>query len=125
MSDGTQLSAHGIERPTTSTTVGPELFAPKAGEYFLTLASRAMEGYEVELLHHGAWVATLDAQPVTLDLEAGNNNGYDIRISRRNIPTGIEDVQADNTQSTKVIINDHLYILRAGHMYDAQGKQVK
>ena len=125
MSDGTQLSAHGIEKPTTSTTVSLELFAPEAGEYFLTLASRAMEGYEVELLHHGAWVATLDAQPVSLDLEAGNNSGYAIRISRRNIPTGIEDVQADNAQSTKVIINDHLYILRSGHMYDAQGKQVK
>lgn len=124
--NGTELSAHGVAIPEPETIVPITLFAPTAGEYLLDMSCRAMNGYEVELLHNGIWVATLDeALPTVLDLNAGNNSDYALRISRRNIPTGIEDVQGDNAQSTKVIINDHLYIFRAGHMYDAQGKQVK
>jgi hypothetical protein len=124
--NGTELSAHGVAIPETETIVPLTLFAPTAGEYLLDMSCRAMNGYEVELLHNGVWVATLDeALPTVLELNAGTNSDYALRISRRNIPTGMEDVQGDNAQSTKVIINDHLYILRAGHMYDAQGKQVK
>ena len=126
MPNGTELSAHGVAMPEPETIVPITLFAPTAGEYLLGMSCRAINGYEVELLHNGVWVATLsDALPTVLDLNAGNNSDYSLRISRRNIPTGIEDAQGDNAQSTKVIINDHLYILRAGHMYDAQGKQVK
>ena len=40
-------------------------------------------------------------------------------------PTGIEDVQGDNVQCTKVVIDDHVYILRGGQMYDVTGKAVK
>ena len=126
MSDGTELSAHGIEFPETETIVPLTLFAPKDSEYLVNMSSRAMNGYQVELLQNGTWTATLfDGEPVTLELSAGTNSDYSLRITRRNIPTGLEDVQGDNVQSTKVIMNDHLYILRAGLMYDAQGKKVK
>ena len=128
MSDGTQLSAHGIEVPATSTTVNIELFAPTAGEYLMNMSSRAMEGYEVELLHNGIWVATLyEAQPITIDLNAGTNIGYALRIIRRNMPTDIEGA-APSTSSVngeKRLIDGVLYILHNGRMYDAKGKQVK
>lgn len=125
MADGTQLSAHGIELPATSTTVGLELFAPAAGEYLFAMDTRDMEDYDVELLYNGTWVATLDEQPVTLDLNAGTNSGYALRITRQNAPTGVGNVQSDKVQSTKVLIDHHLYILQGEHMYDAQGNQVK
>ncbi|MBQ9602324.1 MAG: Ig-like domain-containing protein [Paludibacteraceae bacterium] len=38
---------------------------------------------------------------------------------------GIEDVQGDNVQSTKVLINGNLYILRGEKVYDATGRLVK
>ena len=128
MEDGTQLSAHGIEIPATSTTVNIELFAPTAGEYLMNMSSRAMEGYEVELLHNGAWVATLyEAQPITIDLNAGTNNGYALRITRHNMPTDIEGAtpSASSVNGEKRLIDGVLYILHNGRMYDAKGKQVK
>jgi hypothetical protein len=125
MTSGTQLSAQGIEIPATSTTVNIELFAPTAGEYSLNLFTRSMDGYEVELLHNGALVATLhESQPVTLDLNAGNNSGYALRISRK-APTGIGDVQRDDVQCTKVIKDGVLLIERNGKTYNASGAQVR
>ena len=125
MSDGTELSAHGIELPETETIVPLTLFAPTAGEYLLDMSCRAMNGYEVELLHNGVWVATFEAQPVTLDLNAGNNSDYSLRISRHNIPEGIENITPSSVSGEKRIIDGTLYIFHNGHMYDAHGKQVK
>ena len=88
MPNGTELSAHGVAIPETETIVPLTLFAPTAGEYLLDMSCRAMNGYEVELLHNGVWVATFEAQPVTLDLNAGNNSDYSLRISRHNILEG-------------------------------------
>ena len=39
--------------------------------------------------------------------------------------TGIEDVQVDNVQGTKVLINNRLFILRGEKMYDVTGRLVK
>ena len=39
--------------------------------------------------------------------------------------TGIEDVQGNNVQSTKVIENGVLYIIRDGKTYNAMGQMVK
>lgn len=41
------------------------------------------------------------------------------------VATGVEDVQGDEVQSTKVLINGHLYIIRGEKMYDAKGQLVK
>jgi hypothetical protein len=40
-------------------------------------------------------------------------------------PTGVEKVQSDKVQSTKVLINGQLYIMRDGKTYTATGEQVK
>ena len=126
LSDGTELSAHGISIPETETVVPVTLFAPTKGEYLLNMSSRAMIDYQVELLFQDTYLATLfEGQPVTLNLNAGTNSGYAFRITRRNMPTGVETVQGNKVQSTKVLIDNHLYILRGEHVYDAQGKQVK
>ena len=42
-----------------------------------------------------------------------------------NTATGVDQVQGDEVQSTKVLIDGTLYILRNGNMYDAQGKLIK
>ena len=41
------------------------------------------------------------------------------------VATGVEDVQGDNVQCTKVLINGQLFILRGEKMYDAKGQLVK
>ena len=99
--DGTQLSAHGIAEPQTETVVPVEFFVPKDGEYQLEMSARAMDGYEVELLHNGAYAATLFAdQPLELTLKAGTTSGYSLRI-RRKTPTGLDQVPSDKVQCTR------------------------
>lgn len=41
------------------------------------------------------------------------------------VATGIEDVQGDKVQCTKMLINGQLFILRGEKMYDAKGQLVK
>ena len=41
------------------------------------------------------------------------------------VATGVENVQGDNVQCTKVLINGQLFILRGEKMYDAKGQLVK
>jgi hypothetical protein len=44
---------------------------------------------------------------------------------RSNISTGVGNVQGDNAQCTKILLDGHIYILRGEHVYDVQGKMVK
>ena len=123
--DGTELAAHDIVMPEMETTIPMALFAPKDGEYLFSMSARAMDGYEVELLHNGAYAATLFAnQPLVLTLNAGTTSDYSLRI-RRKTPTGLEDVQGSNVQCTKVMENGVLYLMYGGTMYNVQGKKVK
>jgi hypothetical protein len=111
--------------PETETTIPMALFAPKDGEYLFSMSERAMDGYEVELLHNGAYAATLFAdQPLELTLKAGTTSDYSLRI-RRKTPTGLDEVQSTDVRCTKVLIGGHLYILQGAHVFDAQGKKVK
>ena len=49
-----------------------------------------------------------------------------INVDGHNTPTGMDQITNDQLQmSNKVIINDHLYILRGEKMYDATGRLVK
>ena len=44
---------------------------------------------------------------------------------QRDEATGIEDVQGDNVQCTKMMINGQLFIIRGENMFDATGRLVK
>jgi hypothetical protein len=46
-------------------------------------------------------------------------------VQNTDAATGIEDVQGDNVQCTKVLINGQFFILRGEHMFDATGRLVK
>ena len=123
--EGTQLTAHGVAEPLTETIVSLGLFAPSNGEYLLGLDACQLDDYTVELLHNDAYVGTFfTGQTLTIDLNKGDNTGYTLRISRK-APNGIDNVQSDKVQGTKVLIEGRLYILQGEHIYDAQGKKVK
>ena len=42
-----------------------------------------------------------------------------------NMPTGIDDVQGDKVQCTKVLRNGQIYLIYEGRMYDVQGNRIK
>ncbi len=125
--EGMKLAAHDIAYPDAQTIVNLGIYAPADGEYTLNMNADDMQDYDVELLWQGSSIATLsDEKPVTLSLKAGTTEDYKVRIARK-MPTGIEEVPSatNDLQATKVLIDGRMYIIRAEHTYDAQGKMVK
>ena len=55
-------------------------------------------------------------------VEGGNTANYTIFYSEET--QGVEDVQGGDVQSTKVLRNGQLYLLRNGVMYDVQGRKL-
>ena len=68
-------------------------------------------------------------QDYTFDAEAGTTEGRFILFGVFKAPQGTTDIEngevGDGKQVRKLLINDKLYIIRNGMMYDATGKQVK
>ena len=97
----------------------------EAGEY--TIAAPNVENTDLYLTYEGSIIWDLSMSAYPMELKKGNNEGYGLLLQAKMpmTPTGIEDVQGDNVQCTKVVIDEHVYILRGGEMYDVTGKAVK
>jgi hypothetical protein len=62
----------------------------------------------------------------TIDLNKGTTTEYGLLlVENYNAPTGVEQVQGDKVQGTKVLRNGILYILRNGKVFNAQGARVE
>ena len=68
---------------------------------------------------------TLKAHKAYVIFAGGSNNAPKKMRFVYGQATGIEDVQGNNVQSTKVIENGVLYIIRDGKTYNAMGQMVK
>ena len=104
------------------------LYAPAAGEY--TIAAPQMEDADVYLTLNGAVLWNISMSPYTLDLQKGNTEDYGLLLQKHNAPqiaTGVDNIEgADNSQAVqKVLLNEHVYILRNGQRYDVTGKLAK
>ena len=101
------------------------LYAPEAGEY--TISVPETENADIYLTKNGSVMWNLTLGACTLDMNKGNNEGYGliIRAKAPNAATGIDNVQGDDVQCAKVIIDNNVYILRNGQMFDVTGKSVK
>ena len=61
------------------------------------------------------------------DYAAAMDNNYAIRLVKdvSSTPTGMENVQRDDVQCTKVLRNGQIYLMYKGKMYNVQGKALK
>ena len=102
------------------------IYAPKDGEYILT-ATQPENGTQVYLTIDGMPVWNISEADYVLSLEKGTMNNYGLMlIQASRMPTDVENVEAaDGEKTQKIILNDHLYILRDSRMYDVTGKKVK
>jgi hypothetical protein len=105
------------------------LSAPANGTYTLSVAE-AKENADLFLTKDGAiiWNLSMGAYPV--DLNKGTTNGYGLLLQKKApaVVTGVETVTGYGLQVTgvqKIVIDDHVFILRGGQMYDVNGKMVK
>ena len=73
-----------------------------------------------------AWVVLDDnVSTISTSNPAPGRRYITMEAHGQNAATGIGNVQGDEVQSTKVLINGQLFILRGEKMYDATGRMVK
>ena len=124
---GTTLGAADIAYKGNEAIIPLGIYAPKDGEYTLSLNSNPME--DVYLTRNGVIVWNLSMSDYTFTLEAGSDTSYALQVVRRvqNTATGVDAIDNDKRGTDfveKMIVNGQLFILRDGILYDAQGKKV-
>jgi hypothetical protein len=108
--------------------------APAEGEYTFSINPRYAENEafeSVNLIDYETGVVTdlmMYSYTFTTD-RTQNDSRFAINVVKRlDTATGVENAQGDDVQSTKVrklILDDKMYIIRSGEMFDATGKRVK
>ena len=116
---GTQLCAAAFPLVNGQATYPLTFRAPAAGRY--SIAMQAASEADVFLTHEGKIICNLNESPYEIELAQGTTEGYGLLLQAK-MPTGVDEVQSDKVQCTKVIIDGHVYILRDGRMYDVTGR---
>jgi len=105
------------------------IYAPAAGEYTLALTNIPNE--DVYLRRNGAIIWNMEMGDYSADFEAGTDDSYDLLVIRHapNTATQIDAIDGENEKNgtifvEKMIVDEQLYILRDGTLYDAQGRVV-
>jgi len=107
------------------------IFAPEAGEYSIgILRTTDMQADDLYLTLDGEVIWNLSRNAYTALLEQGSTSRYGLRTVAKTpqVTTGLENTaleQAENTAATKVLINNHVYIIRGEKMYTVDGQLVK
>ena len=104
------------------------IYAPQAGEYMIFAPADMASGDIIYLTYDGRVIWNLTMAPYYATLEKGTTTSYGLRLIRSNAPavtTGVDEVQGENAQCTKVIMDDHVYILRGEELYTITGQKAK
>ena len=108
------------------------IFAPEAGEYSISIV-RAASDQEADLYLtlDGEIIWNLSHNAYTAQLEAGTTARYGLRTIAKapQITTDIEPIWSDPEgnaiKAAKILINNHVYILRDGKLYTITGSLVR
>lgn len=105
------------------------IYAPQAGEYMIFAPADMAPGDIIYLTYDGRVIWNLTMAPYYASLDKGTTTHYGLRLVHSDAPavtTGVDEVHSDNTlQCTKVIMDDHVYILRGEELYTITGQKAK
>ena len=105
------------------------VYAPKAGEYTIGLASQPDDDYTVYLLRDGVAIWDLSTSEYALTLGTGKDNSFALRLSARKSPevaTGVDEAIVDaHGETRKVLIDNKVFIIRGNQVYTIDGQLVK
>lgn len=117
--NGDMMAYHALP-DASAMNIPLRLYAPKAGDYTLTLnqrVSRLAGAERVELLYNNAVVANMMIQDYTITANRGTVNGYSLSITRRaDVSTAIDNI----TGTTITVIANDGYISVTDIPTDAQ-----
>lgn len=107
------------------------IYTPEAGEYSIGILRTVTERAEdIYLTLDGEVIWNLSKNAYTVELEAGTTSRYGLRTVAKapRITTDIEETtvggEGKEIKAVKVLINDHVYILRDGKVYTITGQIV-
>ena len=126
---GKRLASEDVPMVNNKATYSMGIFAPNAGTYTIS-TTEASENATLYLTKNGRIYWNLTMGACELELAQGQNNEYGLvlRAEAPAVTTGVETVSGERLEvsgAQKVIIDEHVYILRGGEMYDMTGKAVK
>lgn len=108
------------------------IYAPEDGEYSISILRTATEQpSDLYLTLDGEIIWNLSKNAYTLQLEKGTTSRYGLRTIAKapQITTDIEDpivdIEGEGSKATKVLINNHVYIIRDGKLYTITGSLVR
>ena len=122
---GMKLSMVNTPLVNNNAEVALTLYAPNAGEY--TISAQEMEDADLYLTQNGSIIWNLSMSEYVADFAKGNNEGYGLLLIKKapGIATGVDEISSEKAGVQKIVIEDKVFILRGGKMYDVTGKAVK
>lgn len=100
------------------------LYAPGAGQYALSV--QCDDDVDAYLVQNNTLIWNLSAGAYDIDLAKGNTQGYKVVIRpKQQTPTDVQTNPINQDMVEKVILNQHLYVLKNGRVYDATGKLIR
>lgn len=125
---GQQLCRAELPLINDNATFPLGIFSPKAGEYILSAQNGPANG-ELWLTYEDVPVWNLSEGDYTLSLGRGTINGYALHLvidrTQPATPTDAENITAEHDGVKKVLINNVLYIVRDGMIFDATGTKIE
>ena len=125
---GLRLAAEDVPMVNHQADYELGVYAPKNGTYVIR-ATEASEDATLYLTKDGAIIWDLTMSPYEAELTKGSNAGYGLKIvAAPKVTTDVEQPISDSSlkgRATKVIIDEHVFILRGEQLFDVTGKAVK
>lgn len=105
------------------------IFAPNDGEYQISVAQQPDNETTLYLTLDGKVIWNLNYNPYTATLTKGNTDRYGLLMVGNKAPeiaTGVDEAVVDaNGATRKVLINNHIYIIRGDQVYTINGQKIR
>ncbi len=101
---------------------------PENGTYQISSATEMQNNQELYVTRNGKAIWNLAYGPYIVTLDKGTYSEYGIKLIQSNAPavtTGVDQTTNDKQQIQKVIIDNHVYIVREGELYTITGQKVE
>lgn len=104
------------------------IYVPVSGNYTISCQTAALSEHDaLYLTYDGQVVANLTQSAYTIMLNAGTDVHYALRVgTTSDDATGMDEIIVDaQGQTRKVLVNDHVFIIRGDKVYTIDGQLVK